>query len=258
MPKGLTDGQINLISQGEVKTRMLLTFNFSNNLLDLELEDGLGILRLETSDKLKQETDYIYLLENDTLTSLTVDDKVYLASMIRRSNIDTKLEGGTQKVNITLSNIDQVYSSMLATYGDTLTNSKCTIEEVIFKPPTHDNLFLEGGTSDLLLESGDDLLLQNNYIIDDKINIFEGLINNISVSDTQFNFSVERTLGGYSTQSPNTTYDISCQFSFKDTRCQYSGTYTTCDKTLTACQARTNSDRFGGYPSVPVGLKTRF
>ena len=257
MGKGLTTAQINAISGSEVKTRMLLTLIFDANLLNLAFENDSGICLLETGGKLKQEILYIYLLENDTLTSLTVDEKIYLAGMVQRGRLETQIDGGKQSINVTLSNINQVYSNILAQYGDILTNAKCIIEEVIFLPPRHDTLYIEGGTFNLLFESGFDLILENDYIIDDKINIFEGYINNVTVSNTQFTFDIERLLGGYSTQSPNSTYDVSCQFAFKDARCQYTGSYLVCDKTLTACQERSNSARFGGYPSIPAELVIR-
>ena len=129
---------------------------------------------------------------------------------------------------IKISNINQAYSTIIANQGDVLTNSTCVIEEVIF----------------------DD----ENSIVGDSINVFEGYVNNIKLTEMEFAFDVERILGGYSTQSPNTTYDVNCQWVFKDARCQYSGVETTCDKTFTACQARSNETRFGGYPSIPQEL----
>lgn len=51
-----------------------------------------------------------------------------------------------------------------------------------------------------------------------------------------------------------------CRFQFNypagtDLRCGYSGAtpFTTCDKTLSACRARGNSIRFGGFPGIPEG-----
>ncbi len=90
--------------------------------------------------------------------------------------------------------------------------------------------------------------LCQSFIIDDPVLLFEGLINNIQLTAVAFSFDVERVLGGYSTISPNSTYDVNCQWKFKDERCQYSGEANPCDKTWTTCRIQ---ERFGGYPSIP-------
>lgn len=208
MSKGLDNNQKLEITSSEVKTRILLTITINNT-----------------------EKDVIRIIENDTLSSFDYNGNTYLAAMVKRGLIESKMEGGPQKVNIKISNINQAYSSIIANQGDVLTNSKCMIEEVIF----------------------DDA----NSIVGDSINIFEGFVNNVQLTDTEFSFDVERILGGYSTQSPNTTYDINCQWVFKDARCQYSGGETFCDKTFTSCQACSNETRFGGYPSIPQELVIR-
>lgn len=70
---------------------------------------------------------------------------------------------------------------------------------------------------------------------------FEGYINNIELTAVYFKFEVERVLGGYSTLSPNATYDVNCQCrKFKDERCGYTGTETACDKTHSRCKALGN------------------
>lgn len=205
MSKGLNINQKNKIALSEVKTRILLTITLNNT-----------------------EQDVIRIIENDTLYSFEYNQNTYLAAMVSRGQIESKLEGGPQKVNIKISNINQAYSSIIANDGDVLTNSRCSVDEVIFDA-------------------------QNN-IVGDAINIFEGFVNNIQLTEVEFSFDVERILGGYSTQSPNTTFDVNCQWGFKDIRCQYSGGETSCDKTFTACQARSNETRFGGYPSIPQEL----
>ncbi len=258
MSKGLTDEQINLVSLNEVKTRLLLTITFNNYKNYIELEDGAGNLILENGNSLILEPDTIQLLENETLGSLTVDNKLYLAGQVKRGKIESQLEGGKQSISITLSNIEQTYTNVIANYGDILTNANCRIDEVIYLPPGHHTILLENGTDILLLENGEMLLRENDGIIGDRVNLFDGYINNVQLTEVEFKFDVERVLGGYSTQSPNTTYDVNCQWGFRDERCQYSGTlYGTCDKTLTSCQERSNETRFGGYPSIPGELIIR-
>jgi len=233
MSKGLSGNQITGIGKNQVKTRILLTITLNNTAQDI-----------------------IRIIENDVLTSYEYNGETYLAAMVKRGSIESRMEGGPQKVNIQISNINQAYSTIIANQGDVLTNSRCVIEEVIFYQDK-DLLELEDD-SQLLLENGNYLLLEEyDLVIDSPINIFEGFINNIRLTETEFSFDVERILGGYFTQSPNTTYDVNCQWAFKDERCQYSGEETTCDKTFSSCQTRSNEARFGGYPSIPSELVIR-
>ena len=197
MGKNLTTNQKTEIAKPELKTRILVTISL--------------------------DTETLRILENDTVQALNIGGNDYLAGMVSRGDIETAMGGTVEKVNITISNIWQEISSIIANEGDTLTNRKCTVEEVIF----------DGDTS---------------TIIDDPILLFEGLINNIQLTAATFSFDVERVLGGYSTESPNTSYDVNCQWKFKDARCRYSGGANPCDKTWTTCRIQ---ERFGGYPSIP-------
>lgn len=197
MTRKLTARQKAEIAKKQLKTRVLVT---------IFLDDG-----------------PLRLLENDTLKVLSIGGNDYIATMVKRGDIRNSMDGTVEKVNISISNILQEVSSLVANEGDTLTNRRVKIEEVIF----------DGDTA---------------VILDDPILLFEGLMNNIQLSAIEFNFDVERVLGGYSTQSPNSTYDVNCQWKFKDERCQYSGSSAKCDKTFTSCLVKT---RFGGYPSIP-------
>ena len=230
MSKGLNNDQITAIASNIVKTRILLTITLNN----------------EAQDTIK-------IIENDTLESYEYKGETYLAAMVKRGAIESKMEGGPQKCNIKISNINQAYSTIIANEGDVLTNSRCTVEEVIFYQ--NEDLTLLEDNFELLCENSDNLLYEEyNLVIDSPVSIFAGYINNVQLTEAEFSFDVERILGGYSTQSPNSTYDINCQWSFKDVRCQYSGEESSCDKTFSACQARSNETRFGGYPSIPAEL----
>jgi len=201
MSKKLTQSQKNEIKKQELKVR---------NLVTIYLDDA-----------------PIRLLENDTIASFIHNGEVYLAGFVKRGDIKTSMDGSGEKVEITISNIWQEISSIIATQGDTLTNRKCKIETVIF--------------------DGD-----SNKIIDEPIHLFEGYINNIILTALTFKFEVERVLGGYSTLSPNATYDVNCQCrKFKDERCCYEGEETKCDKTLTKCIELGNVENFYGFPSLP-------
>lgn len=200
MAKKLTEQQKIEIKKQELKTRTLVTIHLEND---------------------------IRILENDTLTSFDINGETYFAGMVKRSEIETSMEGALEKVEIKISNINQGISSIIANQGDVLTNSRCTIETVIF--------------------DGD-----SNTIVDEPIKIFEGCINTVEINAIEFKFCVERVIGGYSTMSPNFTYDVNCQcIKFKDERCGYTGSETKCDKTLNRCIELNNYANFFGFPSIP-------
>ena len=200
MPKNLTTNQKAEVAKEELKVRNLVTIHTDNP---------------------------IRILENDTLTSFDIGGETYLAGRVKRGDVETNMEGKGEKVQITISNINQGVSSLVTNYGDVLTNTKCTLETVIF----------DGDTS---------------TIVDDPIQIFEGRINNVELTALEFKFDIERILGGYSSSSPNATYDVNCQCKkFKDERCGYTGSETTCDKTLTRCKELGNVLNFYGFPSIP-------
>jgi len=232
MSKNITTAQKSEIAADEVKTRTLLTITMNN-----------------------EAQDVIRILENDVINSFTYNGNPYISAMVKRGTIESKMDGGPQKLSITISNINKAYSAIIAEQGDVLTNSSCVVEEVIYYGKS--TLTSESGNG--LLNEEDTLLVTelSDTILEPCVRIFDGKINNVRLTETVFKFDVERILGGYSTVSPNTTYDISCQWQFKDERCQYSGGETTCDKTLSACQTRENSARFGGYPSIPSELVIR-
>lgn len=167
------------------------------------------------------------ILENDSTGSITINGNTYYTKLVKTSEVQGSLDGNSEKIDVIISDIGQDFAGLIATDGDVLTNTNCKIEQVIF----------DGDTS---------------TIVDTPILLFEGLINNLQMAQNYCAFSVERPLYSYSTVSPNMTYDVNCQFKFKDGRCQYSGTETKCNKTLSRCQALGNVTRFGGYPSVVV------
>ena len=205
MPKNLTTSQLTEVAKSELKTRLLVTI------------------------ALTSPNGPLYLLENDTISKLTINGIDYIGCMVKRGDISTYMDGTVEKCNVTISNVNQAISGLIANQGDVVTNKYCSIQEVIF--------------------SGD-----TTTIIDNPILVFDGYINTIQLFADTFAFDVERKIGGYSNVSPNVTYDVNCQYQFKDIRCAYSGSATVCDKTLTSCQGFSNSTRFGGFPSIPQEL----
>lgn len=174
--------------------------------------------------------DPIRILENDTLGLLEIGNSQYLTTAVSRSEVETNIDGALEKVEIKISNINQGISSLVANKGDILTNSKCRVETVIF----------------------DD---KSNEIIGAPVQLFEGCINTVELTAKEFKFTIERVIGGYSTQSPNATYDVNCQCrKFKDSRCGYTGSETSCDKTLTRCKELGNILNFFGFPSIPKDM----
>lgn len=167
------------------------------------------------------------ILENDSSGSIVIGGNTYYTKLVKTSEVQGSLDGNSEKIDVIISDISQDFAGLVADNGDVLTNTTCKIEQVIFNGDT-------------------------TTIVDSPVLLFEGLINNLQMSQSYCAFSVERPLYSYSTVSPNMTYDVNCQFKFKDGRCQYSGTETKCNKTLSRCQALNNVTRFGGYPSVVV------
>jgi len=200
MGKNLTPNQKAEIAKSALKTRLLVT---------IELDPVFRIL------------------QNDSVGNIAIGGNTYYTKLVQTSAVQGSLDGNSESINISISDIAQDFAGLVADQGDVLTNTSCKIEQVIF--------------------SGD-----TSTPIDNPILLFEGLINNLQLSQTYCAFSVERPLYSYSTVSPNMTYDVNCQFKFKDGRCQYAGAETKCDKTLARCQALGNVTRFGGYPSVVI------
>lgn len=167
------------------------------------------------------------ILENDSTGSIVIGGNTYYTKLVQTSAVQGSLDGNSEKLDVIISDIAQDFAGLVAEYGDVLTNTACKVEEVIF--------------------DGDTTTIVGNPVL-----VFEGSINNFKLSQTFCAFTVERPLYSYSIVSPNMTYDVNCQFKFKDGRCQYSGAETKCNKTLSRCQALSNVTRFGGYPSVVV------
>lgn len=265
-PKGLTEAQITEIAKSELKTRILLTIN--------------------------HPTEVIRIIENESLALFTLAGLDYVGAMVKRGEIESSKDGIVEKVNITISNVNQSISQIVASEGDTLTNVACTLEEIIF------NGFPADWQASTAYTTGSDpavnyvsSVVKNSYIyqcttagtsgeteptwtttigntvndgtvvwtcrspiIGDPIELFSGLINNVHLNALEFKFDIERQLGGHSVMSPNLTYDINCQYTFKDERCGYSGAGSSCGKTFTDCQAYSNETRFGGFPSIPKAM----
>jgi len=205
MGRGLTTAQKTEIAKAALKTRTLITISL--------------------------DSDTKRILANDSSANIVINSNTYYARMVQTSGIETSLDGTTDSMSISVSDIAQEFSGLVAEDGDVLTNRECKVEEIIF----------DGNTS---------------TIIGNPVLLFDGKINKIQLTAKSFVFTVERILNNYSSLSPNMVFDVNCQWKFKDSRCTYSGAETKCDKTLTRCQALANITNFGGYPSVVVPTPT--
>lgn len=263
MSKGLTASQLTEIAKSTLKTRTLITINLDS-----------GPYRI---------------LMNDSIGEITIAGLTYLTRLVNMSPIGTSMDGNGEKISIIISDISQIFSNLISDGGDILTNKDCKVEEIIFngdpnirsnstayalgafvRPTTYNSYIYEcttAGTSSAsaptwpttignTVQDGSVTWTCRSPIIGNPITIFEGLINNVQLSQYYCAFDVERQLYSYSTVSPNMVYDINCQFKFKDTRCQYPGAETKCDKTLARCQALNNVTRFGGYPSIVLPISS--
>jgi phage-related protein len=205
MTKNLTSDQL-----AEIEGSMLIT----KTLVTLNLDSG-----------------PFRILANDSVATMVIDSDTYYTSFVQMSPIQTSLDGTTDSMIISISNVAQAFSGLVATDGDVLTNRECTVQEAIFDATT-------------------------GLIVDTPVLLFDGVINRVQMTAKSFVFTVERILNNYSALSPKMIFDVNCQWKFKDSRCTYSGSETKCDKTLTTCQSYSNVTNFGGYPSVVLPIPT--
>lgn len=155
--------------------------------------------------------------------NLTYKGKLYYAASIKRSDIKTSTDGKVDKINLTMKNGFAGWAAFVANVGNKLSGSRCLVEEVHLDYP------------------------------DDPPNvIFDGEIDGPEFVYTEFKCEVRREAVDYDSQSPNQTYEPTCQYDeFKDDQCQYAGSETWCDFTMTRCDQLGNVTRFGGKPSTP-------
>lgn len=259
MTKGMTTNQITQIIKSEVRTRVLLT---------IAIDAGT----------------FIRVLENELVTSLPVGSTTYIAGSLKRGDIESSDDGSISKVSVTISNINLSISALIASQGDILTNKDAKLEEVVFindaylwkasyayalnevvMPLIWNGYYYQctqAGTTPTseptwplvfgsAVTNGGARFTCINPLIDNPILLFEGKINNVILTYGEFTFDIERNIGGYSTVSPNATYDVNCQVKkFKDARCGYTGGATYCDKTLTQCITYNNYQNFYGFPTI--------
>ena len=177
----------------------------------------------------------IYLCANDTgnITFPADGGNVYEAVNVERGDIETTMTGqaAEERVTLTLSDINAEIAAYVAVYGNKIHNRRCLIQEV-----------------DL------DYLDDEN----DVITVFDGVMDKLRFKIGTYQVDVIRQLGTYTSETPYLTYGPTCQWKkFKDAKCGYTGSGTSCDRTLTQCQAYGNELNFGGHPSIPDEMTIR-
>lgn len=174
-------------------------------------------------------TGSIYILQNDTMESLTYGGQNYLGAPLEVEDIKQEDTTEVLKVGVTLSNVNQAISGIISTHGDVVTGATVNLYGV----------YLNTSTNEII--AGQDTIL------------LAGKANNLELTIETAKINIEIDLGGYEQSCPRMTYGTNCQWQrFKDVRCGYTGDAATCDFTLTTCKRLGNVENFGGKPSVPA------
>lgn len=169
-----------------------------------------------------------YLCANDT-ENIVFAGQEYESVEIKRSEVQTSLDGSLEKITLTLSNADLIIASYVAINGNKINNRRCLIQEVSLA------------------------YLDNSA---DAITVFDGVMNNLQMDISTYTVDVQRTLGSFQSLSPVMTYSPLCQYKqFGDERCRYNGPATNCDRTFARCKELGNQLRYGGHISITEQMK---
>lgn len=160
---------------------------------------------------------------NDTDNLTMPNGNIYYAADIKRGDIVTNTEGDKEQIPLTLSNRNQMWAAYIANHGANIKGCRCLIEDVFL-----------------------------NHLDQGTVWRFQGIIDKLHVTISEFNCSIIRDAVNYDEDAPHMDYGPACQFVFKDSRCRYSGPLGPCDQTIASCDERGNVTRFQGHPSVPL------
>lgn len=168
-----------------------------------------------------EDTTYRFIVD-ESIEEVEIDGETYQSASIKRSDREENSDMSIETISLTLSNHWQGWAAILANQGNNMLNKPCKLYEWMPDYPEEKPLL-----------------------------IYEGFLDNLSMTASTFEVKVVRSMGDYQQDSPNMTFDPNCQYQFKDERCRYVGSYYDCGKTLEDCINRHNEERFGGHPSVP-------
>lgn len=180
--------------------------------------------RLLVEIEYDKDTTYRFIAD-DSIEEIEIDGKTWTGASIDRGDREENSDMSIEEVSLTLSNHWQGWAAILANQGNKFICKPCVIYE--WTP---------------------------DYPDEPPIAMYSGVLDDISMTASQFTVKIVRTLGDYQQDSPNMTFDPNCQYLFKDERCKYVGDYFECGKTLQDCLDRGNVGNFGGHPSVPREL----
>lgn len=175
-----------------------------------------------------EDTTYRFIAD-DTLDEQIINGETYLSASIVRGSREENADNSIDSIELTLSNKWQEWAAVLANHGNEFLGKKCSLMEWF-----------------------------PDYPEDEPVVMYEGVLDDVKMTATEFRVTVVRVLGDYEQEAPLMTFDVNCQWIFKDKRCGYNGdVYYTCGKTLADCMQRKNVLNFGGYPSVPKEYITK-
>lgn len=216
----------------EISTRMLLELYLKTSDIpsitlntistQFSIENGYVVFRFVANDN--QD-----LIIPSACTNTAFRGKTYISAEIERGTIDTATDGRVEKTSVKMSNKYQEWAAIFASLGNVMNNRKCIVYEYF-----------------------------PDYPSEPPINVFDGVINGVRMTASQFEWEIRRSVVDFSIDSPNMTYDVNCQWQFKDVRCGYNGSLVIkCDKTINTCCSLNNVLNFGGHPSVPREMVIR-
>ena len=170
-----------------------------------------------------EETTYRFIAD-DNDDEVVINGETYLSAPITRGSREENADNSIDSIELTLSNKWQEWAAVLANHGNEFLGKKCSLMEWFPAYPD-----------------------------DEPVVMYEGILDEVKMTASEFRVTIVRVLGDYEQEAPLLTFDINCQWVFKDKRCGYNGdVYYTCGKTLADCIQRGNILNFGGCPSVPL------
>ncbi|MBQ2643972.1 hypothetical protein IJG14_00185 [bacterium] len=207
---------------GEFSLDIVEVFPSQNPLSEIENDEIIPRKLL----KIELDGGSIYILDNETLESLSYNNETYIGAPLSHKEIKYDDNSAVNKINIELSNIALSISGIIGNRGDVITNAFAVLTLV----------FLNVNTNQII--NGMQKIL------------YSGKCNNLSLDYEKASMDIESELGGYEKLAPIIKYRPTCQVRrFKDCRCGYNGNETSCDRTFTRCSQLGNTLNFRGFPS---------
>ncbi len=219
----ILDVNIDAYGFGSFEIKLREVFPNSNPMSEVEKDEIIPRKLL----KIEIEGGSIFILDNETLSSLVYNGENYIGAPLTIDEIKKDDNSSVSKLNIKLSNVALAISGIIGNRGDVITNAPAVLTLV----------FLDINTNSIL----------SNYT---QI-LYAGRCNNLKLDYEEAEMDIETSLGGYEIQAPVMKYRTTCQVRrFKDCRCGYTGTETSCDRTLTRCKELGNEQNFRGFPQM--------